>query len=885
MANKPSYQRDTQSVMQDQKTTADGLSSQEAQDRLNQYGPNALAAKKKKTLLGRFLDQFKDFMIIVLLVAALVAGVVVHEWADAAIILAVVLLNAVFGVFQESKAEQAIESLQAMTSPNANVRRDGKVVVVPSSELVPGDIILLEAGDVVPADLRLIESANLQIEESALTGESVPVNKQIDTIDEEAGIGDRTNMAFMSTNVTYGRGLGVVTGTGMQTEVGHIASMLDNQKEMQTPLQANLAKLGRALTVLILVIAAIVFVVGLAKGSEDPANMFLTAISLAVAAIPEGLPAIVTIILALGTQKMAKQNALVRRLPAVETLGSTEIIASDKTGTLTQNKMTVEQTYYDGELHPATEGVADDSRLLQIMSFANDTNEQDDGTLLGDPTETALVAFAKLHDFDYLAELQQTPRVAEVPFDSERKLMSTIHDLGNGQFLVATKGAPDELLRVSSKIDQHGTVRDLTESDRDNILGTNHQLATQALRVLGMAYQIVDQVPVDVNPMSVEQELTFAGLVAMIDPERPEVRQSVEEAKRAGIRPLMITGDHRDTAQAISERLGIITPGEDHAVITGRELDQISDEDFANSVQDYSVYARVAPEHKVRIVNAWQGQGKVVAMTGDGVNDAPALKAADIGIAMGVTGTEVAKGASDMILADDNFSTIVDAVRAGRKVFANITKSIQYLLSANLGEVLTLFMMTMIGWDILAPVHILWINLVTDTLPAIALGVEHTERGIMQQKPRGRNSSFLSGGVGTAIIWQGLLEGALTLGVYWLAITFPVHTSSAAMHADALTMAYVTLGLIQLFHAFNVKSLHGSLFSMHVWNNKAFNWAIGVAALALAVTVVVPGFNGLFHVTTLNALQWGMVAGAGILMILVVEIVKFFQRRVLKVKI
>ncbi|KRL86510.1 had atpase, p-type, ic family protein [Lacticaseibacillus pantheris DSM 15945 = JCM 12539 = NBRC 106106] len=885
MANKPSYQRDTQSVMQDQKTTADGLSSQEAQDRLNQYGPNALAAKKKKTLLGRFLDQFKDFMIIVLLVAALVAGVVVHEWADAAIILAVVLLNAVFGVFQESKAEQAIESLQAMTSPNANVRRDGKVVVVPSSEVVPGDIILLEAGDVVPADLRLIESANLQIEESALTGESVPVNKQIDTIDEEAGIGDRTNMAFMSTNVTYGRGLGVVTGTGMQTEVGHIASMLDNQKEMQTPLQANLAKLGRALTVLILVIAAIVFVVGLAKGSEDPANMFLTAISLAVAAIPEGLPAIVTIILALGTQKMAKQNALVRRLPAVETLGSTEIIASDKTGTLTQNKMTVEQTYYDGELHPATEGVADDSRLLQIMSFANDTNEQDDGTLLGDPTETALVAFAKLHDFDYLAELQQTPRVAEVPFDSERKLMSTIHDLGNGQFLVATKGAPDELLRVSSKIDQHGTVRDLTESDRDNILGTNHQLATQALRVLGMAYQIVDQVPVDVNPMSVEQELTFAGLVAMIDPERPEVRQSVEEAKRAGIRPLMITGDHRDTAQAISERLGIITPGEDHAVITGRELDQISDEDFANSVQDYSVYARVAPEHKVRIVNAWQGQGKVVAMTGDGVNDAPALKAADIGIAMGVTGTEVAKGASDMILADDNFSTIVDAVRAGRKVFANITKSIQYLLSANLGEVLTLFMMTMIGWDILAPVHILWINLVTDTLPAIALGVEHTERGIMQQKPRGRNSSFLSGGVGTAIIWQGLLEGALTLGVYWLAITFPVHTSSAAMHADALTMAYVTLGLIQLFHAFNVKSLHGSLFSMHVWNNKAFNWAIGVAALALAVTVVVPGFNGLFHVTTLNALQWGMVAGAGILMILVVEIVKFFQRRVLKVKI
>ncbi|KRM87819.1 Cation transport ATPase [Lacticaseibacillus thailandensis DSM 22698 = JCM 13996] len=869
----------------DQHTTPDGLSAQEAQRRLEQIGPNALAAKKKQTLAGRFLNQFKDFMIIVLLVAALVAGVVVHEWADAGIILAVVLLNAVFGVFQESKAEQAIESLQAMTSPNANVRRDGKVVVVRSAEVVPGDIVLLEAGDVVPADLRLIESANLQIEESALTGESVPVNKQTALITDKVGVGDQTNMAFMSTNVTYGRGVGVVTGTGMATEVGHIASMLDNQKEMQTPLQANLAKLGRALTVLILVIAAIVFVVGLAKGSESPANMFLTAISLAVAAIPEGLPAIVTIILALGTQKMAKQNALVRRLPAVETLGSTEIIASDKTGTLTQNKMTVEQTYYDGELHPAKAGVDSDSQLLRVMSFANDTNRQDDGTLLGDPTETALVAFAQQHDFDYQDELSKTPRVAEVPFDSERKLMSTIHDLGNGQYLVATKGAPDELLRVSSAIDRDGRVRDLTASDRDDILGINHQLATQALRVLGMAYRIMDRIPDDVNATLIEHQLIFAGLVAMIDPERPEVRQSVAEAKRAGIRPLMITGDHRDTAQAISERLGIITPGDDHAVITGRELDQISDEDFAHTVQDYSVYARVAPEHKVRIVNAWQGQGKVVAMTGDGVNDAPALKAADIGIAMGVTGTEVAKGASDMILADDNFSTIVDAVRAGRKVFANITKSIQYLLSANLGEVLTLFMMTMIGWDILAPVHILWINLVTDTLPAIALGVEHTEPGIMQQQPRGRNSSFLSGGVGSAIIWQGLLEGALTLGVYWLAITFPVHTGYAAMHADALTMAYVTLGLIQLFHAFNVKSLHGSLFTMHVWNNRAFNWAIGVAALALAVTVVVPGFNSLFHVTTLNALQWGMVAGAGILMILVVEIVKFFQRRVLKVKI
>ncbi|WP_155286464.1 cation-translocating P-type ATPase [Lacticaseibacillus zhaodongensis] len=879
MAAKHYYQEETDKVLSQLNSTDTGLSVNEAKQRLERDGENKLAAKKKKTIFARFLDQFKDFMIIVLLVAALVAGVVVHEWADAAIILAVVIINAIFGVAQESRAEAAIESLQAMTSPSAHVRRDGQVLVIPSSEVVAGDIVLLEAGDVVPADLRLLEAANLKIEESALTGESVPSDKNTAFIADEAGIGDRTNMAFMSTNVAYGRGVGVVTGTGMNTEVGHIASMLDNQKENQTPLQVNLAKLGRALTWMILVIAAIVFVIGLLRGSESPAEMFLTAVSLAVAAIPEGLPAIVTIILALGTQKMAKHNALVRRLPAVETLGSTDIIASDKTGTLTQNKMTVEQTYYDGKLHPATEGVAKDSRLLQIMSFANDTQEQEDGTLLGDPTETALVAFAKRSGYDYAAALKQTPRVDEVPFDSERKLMSTLHPLADDQILVATKGAPDELLRQATQIAENGQVRPLTEEDRQQILAVNHQLATQALRVLGMAYRILPAVPQDVNSQTVEHDMIFAGMVAMIDPERPEAKQAVAEAKSAGIRPLMITGDHRDTAQAISERLGIIEPGDSAAVISGRDLDKMDDATFEKNVEKYSVYARVAPEHKVRIVNAWQKKGKVVAMTGDGVNDAPALKTADIGIAMGITGTEVAKGASAMILADDNFSSIVRAVRAGRKVFANIQKAIQYLLSANLGEVLTLFIMTMVGWQILAPVHILWINLVTDTLPAIALGLEHTEPGIMKQKPRGRNSSFLSGGVGSAIVWQGILEGALTLGVYWLAITFPVHTASAAAHADALTMAYVTLGLIQLFHAFNVKSVHQSLFTIKPFGNKAFNWAILTAAALLAVTVLVPGLNNLFHVTSLDMLQWAMVLGAGILMIVIVEIVKFFQRR------
>ena len=810
-----------------QTTVADGLSTDTAAQRLAQNGPNALAQGKKKTLAERFLDQFKDFMIMVLLAAALIAGFVVHEWADAGIILAVVILNAIFGVFQESKAEEAIDALAKMATPNAHVRRGGQILTIPSSELVVGDIVLLEAGDVVPADLRLVESANLQIEESALTGESVPVDKQVDPLTgADVGIGDRTNMAFMNSNITYGRGVGVVVATGMQTEVGRIAGMLNAAHETTTPLQDNLKALGKTLTIMILVIAVIVFGVGVWRGAESVPEMFLTAISLAVAAIPEGLPAIVTIILALGTQKMAKRNALVRKLPAVETLGSTDIIASDKTGTLTQNKMTVEKVYYDGTLHDASAGITSANPIMTIMNFANDTQVQDDGKLLGDPTETALVAYGKTQGFDLDAALTKEPRVAEVPFDSERKLMTTIHQLADGRYLVATKGAPDQLLKRSTKLATGDAVAPLTATDQKQILSANKGMATQALRVLGMAYKHLDTLPDTIDTTTIEQDLIFAGLVGMIDPERPEAAKAVAEAKAAGIRPMMITGDHQDTAEAIAARLGIIEPSDDAAVITGAELDKQSDAEFEKNVTKYSVYARVAPEHKVRIVNAWQKRGKVVAMTGDGVNDAPALKAADIGIGMGITGTEVSKGASDMVLADDNFSTIVIAVEEGRKVFSNIQKSIQYLLSANLGEVLTLFMMTMLGWDLLAPVHILWINLVTDTFPAIALGVEPTEPGIMKQKPRGRASNFFTGGVGPAVIWQGLLEGALTLGVYFIAITWPVHSSYAAIHADALTMAYATLGLIQLFHAFNVKSVHQSLFTVGAFRNKAFNWPI-----------------------------------------------------------
>ncbi|MBU7497509.1 cation-translocating P-type ATPase [Lactiplantibacillus pentosus] len=879
MSTKPKYQQSLPAIYQELETDEHGLQQSAAAQRLEQYGPNALNQQKTTSLLQKFIAQFKDFMIIVLLVAALIAAFT-GEAVDAVIILLVVVLNAIFGVFQESKAEEAINALKEMSAPDATVLRDGQLQTVKSDALVSGDIVSLEAGDIVPADLRLIESASLKVEESALTGESVPVEKQAEMVaDGELPIGDRLNMAYMNSNVTYGRAMGIVVATGMQTEVGRIAGMIEAADETTTPLQANLTQLGKSLTILILVIAAVVFGIGMLRGQESLINMLLTAISLAVAAIPEGLPAIVTITLALGTQRMAKRHALVRKLPAVETLGSTDIIASDKTGTLTQNKMTVEKLVLNQELVDArTTELPLDSHLAQVMILSNDTKIMSDG-LAGDPTETALIQYNLDQNYPVDQLLEQRPRVNEVPFDSERKLMSTVHPLEDGRFLVAVKGAPDELLKRVTQVETNGEVEPLTKTSRDQILSVNHELATQALRVLAFAYKIVTSVPATVNSDTLENDLIFAGMVGMIDPERPEVEQAVAEAKSAGIRPLMITGDHRDTAEAIAVRLGIIDEGEDDAVITGAELDAMSDDEFGKKVGDYSVYARVAPEHKVRIVNAWQKRGKVVAMTGDGVNDAPALKAADIGIGMGITGTEVSKGASDMVLADDNFATIVVAVEEGRKVFANIQKAIQYLLSANLGEVLTLFVMTMLGWQILAPVHILWINLVTDTLPAIALGVEPTEKNIMQHKPRGRNSNFFSGGVFSSIIYQGLLEGGITLFVYWMALTYPVHASASLAHADALTMAFATLGLIQLFHAFNSKSIHESLFTVGLFRNKFFNWAVLIAFVMLAITIVVPGLNGLFHVTHLDAYQWGIVAAAALSMVIIVEIVKFFQRR------
>ena len=875
------YTQGEEEVLKNLDTSVDGLSTAQAKERLDAYGYNELDEGEKRSLLSKFIDQFKDLMIIILLVAAALSVITegMHGLTDACIILAVVVLNAAFGVYQEGQAEAAIEALKNMSSPRARVRRDGHVVEIDSRELVPGDIVLLEAGDVVPADMRLLEAASLKIEEAALTGESVPVEKDItETVAADAGIGDRVNMGYQNSNVTYGRGTGVVTNTGMYTEVGKIADMLANADESQTPLKQSLEQLSKTLTYLIVAIALVTFLVSVFIRGEQPLEGLMVAVALAVAAIPEGLPAIVTILLSLGTTTLAKRNSIVRKLPAVETLGSTEIIASDKTGTLTMNQMTVEKDYTNGQLQNADTELSADNTTLRIMNFANDTKVDPDGKLIGDPTETALVQFGLDHNFDVREVLKSEPRVAELPFDSDRKLMSTIHKEADGTYFVAVKGAPDQLLKRVTQIEINGEVRSITDEDKKAILATNKDLAKQALRVLMMAYKTTSEIPT-LESEVVESDLIFSGLVGMIDPERPEAAEAVRVAKEAGIRPIMITGDHQDTAEAIAKRLGIIDPNdtEDH-VFTGAELNELSDEEFQKVFKQYSVYARVSPEHKVRIVKAWQNDGKVVAMTGDGVNDAPSLKTADIGIGMGITGTEVSKGASDMVLADDNFATIIVAVEEGRKVFSNIQKSIQYLLSANMAEVFIIFFATLFGWDVLQPVHLLWINLVTDTLPAIALGVEPAEPGIMTHKPRGRQSNFFDGGVFGAIMYQGVFQTILVLAVYGWGLVFPEHHTQSEIHADALTMAFATLGLIQLLHAFNVKSVYQSVFKVGLFRNKTFNWAIPVAFVLLMATIVVPGFNNLFHVSHLSLTQWLAVIVGSFLIVVLVELVKAIQR-------
>lgn len=871
------YRQTTLQVLERLHATPQGLLTTEAMERLQKNGPNELPQGKKVTLWQRIIAQFKDLMILILIVAAIVAAFA-GELSDTIIILLVVVLNAAFGVFQETKAENAIDALQKISTPTTSVRRDGQIAQLSSKELVVGDVILLEAGDIIPADVRFLKTQNVKVEEAALTGESVAVTKDEAVIDaESAALGDQHDMGFMNTSMTAGTAEAVVVATGKDTEVGKIAQMLNSAEPTVTPLQRNITHLSKILSVLVLAIAVIIFALGMLTKRETPLDMLLTAISLAVAAIPEGLPAIVTITLALGTQAMAKRHALIRKLQAVETLGATEIIASDKTGTLTKNQMTIEQLMLNGQVTAAPDFKIDaDSPLTKAMILANDAERGSQKELLGDPTETALWQFYIDKGLDIDEFRQRYPRLNSWPFDSERKLMSVA--VNDKQPTLYLKGAVDELLTRADRILDGEQVREITAADREQIFKTNHHLAKQALRVLGYAYRpLTDAESQSTDPAAVEQSLIFIGLSGMIDPPRPEVKAAIQEAKEAGIRPLMITGDHKTTARAIAERLGIIEPGDEAGAITGQELNELSDQELKDQVAQYSVYARVAPEHKVRIVKAWQAHDKVVAMTGDGVNDAPALKTADIGVGMGITGTEVSKNAADVVLADDNFATIIAAVKEGRKVFANIQKAIQYLLSANLGEVLTLLIMTMMNWSILAPVQILWINLVTDTFPAIALGVEPAEGDVMKHQPRGNQGSFLAHGVGFNIIYQGILEGLLTLGVYALGILYPVHQGSALIHADALTMAYITLGLIQLLHACNCKSLQGTIFKTGEFRNRYFNWAILSSTLLLAGTIFIPTLNPIFHTTELDLAQWGIVIAAGFLMVLIVEIVKAMQ--------
>lgn len=872
------YRQTTLQVLERLHATPQRLLTTEAMERLQKNGPNELPQGKKITLWQRIIAQFKDLMILILIVAAIVAAFA-GELSDTIIILLVVVLNAAFGVFQETKAENAIDALQKMSTPTTRVRRDGQIAQLSSKELVVGDVILLEAGDIIPADVRFLKTQNVKVEEAALTGESVAVTKDEAVIDaESAALGDQHNMGFMNTSMTAGTAEAVVVATGKDTEVGKIAQMLNSAEQTVTPLQRNITHLSKILSVLVLAIAVIIFALGMLTKRETPLDMLLTAISLAVAAIPEGLPAIVTITLALGTQAMAKRHALIRKLQAVETLGATEIIASDKTGTLTKNQMTIEQLMLNGQVTAANDFKIDaDSPLTKAMILANDAERGSQKELLGDPTETALWQFYIDKGLNIDEFRNRYPRLNSWPFDSERKLMSVaVNDKLPTLYL---KGAVDELLTRTDRILDGEQVREMTAADREQILKINHQLAKQALRVLGYAYRpLTDAESQSADPAAVEQSLIFIGLSGMIDPPRPEVKAAIQEAKEAGIRPLMITGDHKTTARAIAERLGIIEPGDEAGAITGQELNELSDQELKDQVAQYSVYARVAPEHKVRIVRAWQAHDKVVAMTGDGVNDAPALKTADIGVGMGITGTEVSKNAADVVLADDNFATIIAAVKEGRKVFTNIQKAIQYLLSANLGEVLTLLIMTMMNWSILAPVQILWINLVTDTFPAIALGVEPAEGDVMKHQPRGNQGSFLAHGVGFNIIYQGILEGLLTLGVYALGILYPVHQGSELIHADALTMAYITLGLIQLLHACNCKSLQGTIFKTGEFRNRYFNWVILSSTLLLAGTIFIPTLNPIFHTTELDLAQWGIVIAAGLLMVLIVEIVKAVQR-------
>ncbi len=846
-----------------------GLAADLAQQRLAQ-GANELVQKKGKTTLQLFLDQLKDFMIIVLLAAAAISGVM-GELVDALVIMTIIIINAVIGVVQQKKAESSLNALKQMSAPIAKVLRGGRESSIPARELVVGDVVLLEAGDRVAADMRLIQSINLKIQESALTGESLPVEKDASVLlPGDASLGDRINMAFSGSVVTYGRGRGIVTATGMQTQVGLIADMLMQEDERLTPLQKKLEALGKILAFAALFICVLIFVVGLLYG-RPALEMFLTAVSLAVAAIPEGLPAIATIVLALSVQRMVKRNAIVRNLPSVETLGSASVICSDKTGTLTQNRMVVERVYYDGSEMPVDAAKELNSiallRLVEASALCNDARYHESGggsTAIGDPTEIALIDAAQLLGLEKTQADKTMPRIAEIPFDSDRKLMTTVHQ--DGETMRAyVKGAVDILLARCNRILDRGELRTITDDDKEQIRRANDNMAKEALRVLGMAVKEIIEIPEPREMQTLEQDLVFVGMAGMMDPPREEAKGAVAKCRTAGIRVVMITGDHLTTAQAIAKSLDILRDGD--MAITGAELEKMSDEELSQKVEQISVFARISPEHKVRIVNAWRDRGHVVAMTGDGVNDAPALKNADIGCAMGIVGTEVAKEAADIILTDDNFATLVTAVEEGRRIYDNILKAIQFLLSTNIGEIITLFVATMLNWGTpLLPVHILWVNLLTDSLPALGMGVDPAERGIMERKVN-RSKSLFTGGMIWRMSYQGVMVGALTL------TAFMIGRANYSIEV-ARTMAFCVLAFSQLVHAYSVRSARYSAFSRAVGQNKYLLGAIALSALSMMLVLLVPPLETVFETVDMTLRQWGIVAALSFTPLLVVELVK-----------
>ena len=874
--------------------TVQGLTEHEAMERLREYGYNEFKKREHTTLWQKFVAQFKSFMIIVLLIAAAISGVTGYMngegITDALIILVILVANAIIGMVQESKAERSLDALERMAAPRCKVVRDGERRIIESRELVPGDIVEIETGDSIPADLRLTEAINLKVQEAALTGESVPVEKSTESIEGDASIGDRVNMAFASCSVTYGRGRGIVVATGTDSEMGKIAAMIESVPEMKTPMQVRLDQLGRVLAIVSLVVCGIIFVIGLCYG-RPLMEMFMTAVSLAVAAIPEGLPAVSTIVLALGVQKLAKQNAIVRNLPSVETLGSTTVICSDKTGTLTQNRMTVVEMGMGTEVSGLTSLSLLHSQLVQFSVLCNDaviSREDDSVTTIGDPTETALVDLGLRFGIDKDALLAEMPRVAEVPFDSERKRMTTIHHTASGRYLVAVKGGVDEVLECCTKINVDDndkpsrktshkspsilsfTVRNITGDDIHRIFEKNEEMASKALRVLAIAYKYMDELPSDISAASIEEGLTFVGMVGMIDPPREEARLAVAQCRRAGIKPVMITGDHALTASAIATQLGIMTTG--NRVLTGAEVERLTDDELREQCGSVAVFARVAPEHKVRIVKAFQQRGNVVAMTGDGVNDAPALKLADIGVAMGIAGTDVAKEAADVVLADDNFATIVTSVREGRRIFDNLMKSIQFMVSTNLGEIILLFVAVLCNFDMpLLPIQLLFINLVGDSLPSLALSVDHAAKDIMERPPVKPHQGIFTRAFTTRVVLQSLIIGAASLGAYMIGLEHSIET--------ARTMTFAVMIFSQFTIIFSIRA--GRQWFTHRFFTNRWLWlTIALVTTLTLLVMLVPTMQTLFKLTALSAPQWGMVIGLSIGVLIVSELLKLLTRRV-----